>query len=52
MLIRLEKYESHSVAGALIFSYSLKKILNIYSFNSKLEIRGTLKHYCIRGVLI
>lgn len=32
-------------------SYSLK-ILNIYSFNSKLEIRGTLKHYCIRGVLI
>lgn len=37
MLIRLEKYGSHSVAIALIFSYSLK-ILNIYSFNSKLEI--------------
>lgn len=41
MLIRLEKYESHSVASALIFSYSLK-ILNIYSFNSKLEIRVLL----------
>lgn len=51
MLIRLERYGSPSVAGALIFSYSLK-ILNIYSFNSKLEIRGALKFYCIRGVLI
>ena len=37
MLIRLEKYGSHSVVIALIFSYGLK-ILNIYSFNSKLEI--------------
>lgn len=41
MLIRLEKYGSHSLAVALIFSYSLK-ILNIYSFNLKLEIRALL----------